>query len=217
MPNFFDKEKHVLHFEILQLYLFKARIEAKIHCVLELNQWQCLKPYVEFNTHKKNYITTKNGDKDGKALYKLTNNAVYGKIREKLRIRIYVRLISSKEDYLKWASKPNHMLQKIFDNDLVAIRKSKVTLKLKKPVYNGTCILDLGKVLMYEFYYDYFKNKYGNISRLLFIDTDSLMYEIKTEDVYEDFSNHSAKSKYYDDSNKLVVGKMKDKMVWCCY
>ena len=81
------------------------------------------------------------------------------------------------------------------------------------------CILELSKVLRYEFHYDSIKNKYGNNSRLLFTDTDSLMYETKTEDVYEDFSNdkdifdfssYSAKSKYYDNSNKLVVGKMKD-------
>ena len=81
------------------------------------------------------------------------------------------------------------------------------------------CILELSKVLMYEFHYDYIKNKYGNNSGLLFTDADSLMYEIKTEDVFEgfsndkemfDFSNYSAKSKYYDNSNKLLVGKMKD-------
>ena len=81
------------------------------------------------------------------------------------------------------------------------------------------CILDLSKVLMYEFHYDYIKNKHGNNSRLLFTDTDSLMNDIKTQDVYEDltkdiemfdFSNYLTKSKYYDDSNKLVVGKMKD-------
>ena len=81
------------------------------------------------------------------------------------------------------------------------------------------CILDLSKVLMYEFHYDYIKNKHGNNSRLLFTDTVSLMNDIKTQDVYEDltkdiemfdFSNYLTKSKYYDDSNKLVVGKMKD-------
>ena len=75
---------------------------------------------------------------------------------------------------------------------------------------------------MYEFHYDYIKNKYRNNSRLLFTDTDSLMYEIKTEDVYKgfsnnkelfDFSNYSSKSKYHDNSNKLVVGKMKDETV----
>ena len=72
---------------------------------------------------------------------------------------------------------------------------------------------------MYEFHYDYIKNKYSNKSKLLFTDTDSLMYEIKTEDVYEDFSSNkkmfdfstcSTKSKYYDNPNKLVIRKMKD-------
>ena len=72
---------------------------------------------------------------------------------------------------------------------------------------------------MYKFYYDYIENKYGNNSRLLFTNTDSLMYEIKIEDVYKDFSNdkelfdfssNSTKSKYYDNLNKSVVGKMKD-------
>ena len=80
-------------------------------------------------------------------------------------------------------------------------------------------ILEVSKVLMYEFHCDYIKSKYDNKSKLLFRDTDSLMYEIKTEDVYEDFnsnkemfdfSNYSTKSKYYDNSNKLVIGKMKD-------
>ena len=98
------------------------------------------------------------------------------------------------------------MLHKIFDNDLAAIRKRKVTLTLNKPAYIGMSIFPLSKVLMYEFHYDYIKNKYDN-SRLLFTDTDSLMYEIKYEDVYEDFSNYkeifdfnnySTKSKYYD-------------------
>ena len=72
---------------------------------------------------------------------------------------------------------------------------------------------------MYEFHYDYIKNKYGNNSKLLFTDANSLKYEIKTEDVFEDFSkdkkmfdfsNYSTKPKYYDNSNKLVVDKMKD-------
>ena len=72
---------------------------------------------------------------------------------------------------------------------------------------------------MYELHYDYIKNKYGNISRLLFANSDSLIYEIKTEDVYKNFSDdremfnlssYLIKSKYYDNSNKLMLGKMKD-------
>ena len=102
---------------------------------------------------------------------------------------------------------------------MVAIRKNKVTLTLNKPAYVWMCILDLSKVLTYEFHYDYIKNKYDNNSKLLFTDADSLLYEIKIRDVYEDFSkdkemfdfsSYSAKSKYYDDSNKLVDGKIKD-------
>ena len=112
------------------------------------------------------------------------------------------------------------MSHKLFDNKLVKIRKSKLSLNLNKPAYIGMCVLELSKVLMYEFHCDYLKNIYENKSKLLFTDTDSLMYEIKTEDVYEDFSsneemfdfsNYSTKSKYYDNSNKLVIGKIKGK------
>ena len=108
------------------------------------------------------------------------------------------------------------MSQKIFDNNLVPMRKSKVSLKLNKPAYIGTCTLELSKVLMYELHYDYIKNKYDNKSKLLFTDADNLMYEIKTEDVYKDFSSDKEMFdfrnylKYYDDSNKLVIGKLKD-------
>ena len=149
------------------------------------------------------------------------NNDVYGTTMENIRNRIDVKLVSNKKDYLKWTSKPSYMSHKIFDNDLVAIRKNKVTLTLNKPAYIGMCILELSKVLMYEFHYDCIKNKYGNNSRLLFTDTDSVMYEIKTEDIYKDFSNnrkmfdfsnYSTKSKYFDNRNKFVVRKMKDEI-----
>ena len=79
-----------------------------------------------------------------------------------VRNRIDERLVSNEKDYLKWMSKPRYMLQKIFDNDLVAMRKSKVTLTLNKPTYDGMFILDLIKVLMYKLHYDNIKNKYGN-------------------------------------------------------
>ena len=155
-------------------------------------------------------------------------NTVYGKTMENLRNRIDVRLVGNEGDYLKWTSKSSCMQQKIFDNDLVAMRKRKVTLTLTKQANVRIFTLDLSKALMYEFYYDYIKNKYGNNSRLLFTDTgnDSLMYEIKIDDVYEDFSKdkemfdlsgYSVNSKYYDDSNELVVGKMKDQIKWFCY
>ena len=162
--------------------------------------------------------TKKNKDKDGKALCKLMNHAIYSKIMENVRNRIDVKLVNNENDYLKCTSKPSYMLYKMFDNNLVAIRKSRLALKLNKTVCIRICILEQSEVLMYELFYDYIKNKYGNKSKLLFTDTDSLTYGIKTKDVYEhfssnkenfDFSNYSTKSKHYD-SNKLVIGKMKD-------
>ena len=126
------------------------------------------------------------------------NNAIYGKTMENLRNRIDVRLVNNEKDYLKCTSKPSHMSHKIFGNNLVVICKSKVALRLNKPAYIGMCILELIKILMYKFHYDYIKNKYDNISKLLFTDTDSLMYEIKTEDIYKDFSSNKQLKNYSD-------------------
>ena len=87
------------------------------------------------------------------------NNAAYGKTMENLRNRIDVKLVNNKKYYLKWASKPSSMSRKIFENDLVVICKNKVTLILNKPAYIGMYILELSKVLMYKFHYDYIKKK----------------------------------------------------------
>ena len=105
------------------------------------------------------------------------NNAVHRITMANLRNRIDVKLVSNKKIYLKWICEPSYMSHKIFDNDLVAIRKKKVTLTLNKPAYIAMSILELSKILMYEFHYDYIKNKYSNNSRLLFTDANSFMYD----------------------------------------
>ena len=219
VSNVFNKEKYVIQYENLTQFYLRLGEKLKIYHVLEFSQTPWLKQYVEFNTHKKLIEAEENGDKDGKVMHKLMNNGVYGKTMEKLTNRIDVKFVSNKKDYLKRTLKPSYMSHKIFDNDLVATRKNKITLTLNKIACIRMCILELSKVLMCEFHYNYIKNKYGNDSRLLFTDTDSLMYEIKIEKVYEDFSNnkkvfdssnYSTTSKYYDNLNKLVFGKMKD-------
>ena len=101
----------------------------------------------------------KNDDKDWKALYRLMTNAAYGKAMEDLRDRIDIKVVSNEKDYMKWTSKSSYISQKILDNDLFAIRKSKVTLTINKPAYGGMYILDLCKILMYEFHCDYIKIK----------------------------------------------------------
>ena len=150
---------------------------------------------------------------------KMENCCCTCKKMENLRNRINVKLVSNKKDCLKWTSKPSHISHKIFESDLVAICKNKVALILNKPAYIGMSILELSKVLTYEFHYDYIKNKYGNNPRLLFTGTDSLTHKVKTENAFKDFSNdkemfelidYSTKLKYYDNLIKLVVGKRKD-------
>ena len=111
------------------------------------------------------------------------------------------------------------MSSKIFNENLVAVHKIKETLTLNRPAYVGMCILDLSKTLMYDFHYNYIKNKFGDRAKLLFTDTDSLPYEIEAEDVYQDFwydndkfdnNDYPESSPYYDTSNKKVIGKFKD-------
>ena len=90
---------------------------------------------------------------------------------DNLRNRIDVKLVNNEKDYLKCTSKPSYMSHKIFDNNLVAIRKSKLALKLTKPAHIGMCILELSKVFMYKFHYDYIKGKYDNKSKQIFKDS----------------------------------------------
>ena len=123
-------------------------------------------------------------------------------------MEINVKLVNNEKDHLKKTSKQSYMSHLTFDNNLVAIRKSKITLTHKTPAYIGMCILDLSKVLMREFHYDYIKNKYGKNSRLLFTDTESLMYEIKTIDVYKDFKSNKEIfdfSNYSTKSNTMII------------
>ena len=129
---------------------------------------------------------------------------------EHIKKRISVKLINNSKDY------PNFISQKVFDKNVIAVHQIKSVLTLNKPIYVGFSVLELSKLLMYKFHYDYVCNKYD--AKLLFADTDSLVYEIKSENEYEkcfkdrdlfDFSGYPIDSKYHDSTNK-ILGKMKD-------
>ena len=146
------------------------------------------------------------------------NNSVFGKTMENLRKQVDVRLVTDEKKLDKLTSKSTYVSCKIFDENLMAVHKVKETLTLNRPAYVGMCILDLSKMLMYDFHYNYIKKKYGNRARLLFTDTDSLTYEIEAEDVYKDFWNDKdmfdnsdyPENSYYCNANKKVIGKFKD-------
>ena len=136
---------------------------------------------------------------------------------ENLQKRINVRLINNAKDFLKYTSRPNYITHKIVSKDYAAIHEIKPILMLNKPIYVGFTVLELSKWLMYDFHYNFIKKNFN--AELLFTDTDSLTYEIKSENAYEeffkwkdlfDFSNYLKDSKFFDDANKKVIGKMKD-------
>ena len=149
--------------------------------------------------------------------FELMINSVYGKTMENLRKRINVTLENKAEDFLKYTSKPTYITHKIFGENCAAIHEIKPVLILEKPIYVGFTVLDLSKWKMYYFHYNFIKKNFD--VELLYTDTDSLTYEIKTENVYKkffkwkdlsDFSNYSKDSKFFNETNKKVIGKMKD-------
>ena len=128
-----------------------------------------------------------------------------------------VRLVNNEKDFLKYTSRPTCITHKIFGKDYAAIHEIKPVLILNKPLYVRFTVLDLSKWKMYDVHSNFVKNNFDG--ELIFTDTDSLAYEIKSENVYEefykwkdlfDFSNCSKDSRSYNESNKKVIGKMKD-------
>ena len=128
----------------------------------------------------------------------------------------YVRLVNNETDLLKYTSRPTHITHKIFGKNYVAIYEIRPVLTLNEPIHVGFIVLELSKWLMHDFHYSFIKNHFD--AELLFTDTDSLTYEIKQEDGYEeffkhkhlfDFSNYPKDSKFFGKTNTKVIGKMK--------
>ena len=215
IPTLKNKEKYVLHYQNLQLYLDLGLNLTKVHRVLEFDQSPWLKQNIDFNTEKRKHA--KNPfEKD---FFKLMNNIVFGKICENLCKRVDVRLVTNEKKLLKLTSQPTYVSSKIFNENLVAVHKIKEALTLNRPAYVGMCILNLSKTLMYDFHYNYIKKKYGDRAKLLSTGIYSLTYEIEAEDVYQDFgndkdklgnSNYPENSPYYDKTNKKVMSKFKE-------
>ena len=141
---------------------------------------------------------------------------------ENVRKRVNVKLLRSDEEQkiLKYVAKPTFARQEIFNEHLVGIQNHKEVL-LNKPIYVGMSVLDLSKHLMYDFYYNTLKARYGENVRLLYTDTDSLIVHVQTEDIYADMkknldeydtSNYPADHPLFSNTNKKVIGKFKDEL-----
>ena len=218
VPNLNDKKKYIIHHQNLKQCLELGLRLKKIYRGIKFEEEPWLKSYIELNT---NLLTNVKNEFE-KDFFKLMNNSVFGKTMENIRKRVDVRLLNNRKKAQKLSAKPNFKHCTIFDENLIAIHMGRTSIKFDKPVFCGMAILDLSKTLMYDFHYNYIKKKYGDKAKLLFTDTDSLMYEIETEDFYKDIAADVEEkfdtsnfpkdhiSKIPTGCNKKVVGMMKD-------
>jgi hypothetical protein len=219
VPNLRNKTKYMCHYRNLRFYLEHGLRLTKVHRVIKFDQSAWLEPYITKNTNLR--VAAKN--KFEKEFFKLIVNAVYGKTCENVLKRSDIRLVTDAAKCKQYIAKPHCKGFEVFSEDIAAVNLQKVTCEIDKPMYIGFSVLELSKLCMYEFHYDWILKKYPHDQvHLLFTDTDSLVYEIDTDDIFEDMtapenisrfdlSNYEkSTSNFYDESNRMVVGKMKD-------
>ena len=185
VPNLKDKKNYIIHIRALdQEALRHGVVLERIHRAIEFNQMDWIKPYIDFNT-KRRTAATNDFEKD---FFKLMNNSVFGKTMENIRKHRNIKLVTNKDKYLRMVMKPNFKSGVLFGENLMGCEMGHTKVVMKKPIYLGQTILDLSKIVMYEFHYDYMKPKFEGL-QLCHMDTDSLVYHIKTEDFYADIAN----------------------------
>ena len=178
-----------------------------------------MKEYIDFNAALRT-AATNDFEED---FDKLMNNLVFGKTMENIRKHRSIKLVTNREAYLKAVMKPNFKSGTLFGTNLMGCEMEKIKVVMNKPVYLGQAILDLSKIVIYEFHYDYMKRKYDDDKlTLCYMDMDSLIYSIETDDFYKDIAddveNRFNVSGYNPDRplpvglNKKVIGLMKDEL-----
>ena len=172
VPNLRDKKNYVIHIKALDQALQHGLRLDRIHRAIEFNQSPWLKTYIDFNTQLRTAAT----NDFEKYFFKLMNNSVFGKTMENIGKHRNIGLVTTEEKYLHMVMKPNFKSIVLFGENLIGCEMGKIKVVMNK------LILDLSKIVMYEFHYDYMGPKYGlEKLKLCYMDTDSLVYEIKTE------------------------------------
>ena len=216
--NLRNKKKYVVHIRSLKQALNQGLKLKKVHRIIEFNQEAWLKPYIDMNTELRK-IAKNDFEKD---FFKLMNNAVFGKTMKNVRKHRDIKLVTTDKKRSKLVSETNYHTINLISENLSIIEMKRTKVKVNKPIYLGLSILEISKLLMYEFWYDYMKPKYGDNVKLCFMDTDSFIMNIKTEDFYKDItndvekrfdtSNYECYSLLLTGKNKKVIGLMKDEL-----
>ena len=219
IPNLYYKKRYVIHIRVLEQALKHGLVLEHIHRAIEFQQLAWMKEYIDFNTKLR---TAADNDFE-KDFYKLMNNTVFRKTMENIRKHRNVKLIMNQEAYLKVVMKPNFKSGVLFGVNLMGCKMGKIKVVLNKPVYLGQAILDLSKIVMYEFHYSYMRQKYNDDNlTLCYMDTDSLIYSIEMNNFYKNIAD-DVKDRFdtsgYNSSrplpvglNKKVIGLMKDEL-----
>ena len=205
--NLFNKKKYVAHINALKQALNHGLKLKKIRRVIEFNQKEWLKPYIDMNTELRK-VAKNDLEKD---LFKLMNNSVFGKTMENIRKHRDIKLVTTDKKRSKLFSELNYHTINLISEDLSIIEMKKTKVKMNKPIYLGLSILEISKNFgMYEFWYDYMKPKYANNVKLCYMDTDSFIMNTKTNDFYKDISNdveNRFDTSNYEVNRPLPTGK----------
>ena len=222
--NLYSKNDYVIHIASLKQALNHGLILKELHRVIQFNQESWFKPYpyTDMNTELKKQAKS-DFEKD---FYKLMNNSVFGRTFMNAPKQRDIKLGTADKRRSQLVSEPNYPTTKWFSENLLAIEMKKAKVKMNKSVYLGFSILEISKTLMYEFLYDYMEPKYGDNVKLCYMDPDSFIMHIKTEDFYKDIaddvekrfdtSNYEIKRPFPTGKNKKVIGLMKDDRI-CCF
>ena len=186
IPNLCNKEKYAVHHEALRCYLKYGMKLTKIYSGISYKERDFMKKFIDINAEARK-VEKSDFEKD---FYKRMSNNVFEKTMENVRNRSKIKIVNGRDEkrLLKLISKPNFRGTFIFeDSELVSVSMGESTVTLDKPIFGGQTTLDCAKVSMYDWHYGEMKPKYGSNIDLCYTDTDSFIYEIRTEDYYEDF------------------------------